>query len=94
MVPGSSKHIRHRGQDSVDSTFSMKMGLNFVHISSKNLWLGVALCSRKDFVQVRGTAGCTESPQALTTFGTKIKQPATKACERSCKIILRFVMEW
>ncbi len=33
-VPGA-KHIRHRRQDPVDSTFSMKMGLNFIHIWSK-----------------------------------------------------------
>ncbi len=31
--------IRHCGQDSVDSTFSMKMELNFVHIWSKDFGL-------------------------------------------------------
>ncbi len=34
-----TKHIRHGGQDSVDSTFSMKIGLNFIHIWSKDFGL-------------------------------------------------------
>ncbi len=37
-LPGA-KHTRHRGQDSVDNTLSMKIGLNFVHIWSKDFGL-------------------------------------------------------
>ncbi len=36
----------------VDNTFSTNMRLNFVHIWSKDFWLGVGLCDRKDFVQI------------------------------------------
>ncbi len=33
----STKHITHRGQDSVDNSFSMKMLVNCAHIWSVNL---------------------------------------------------------
>ncbi len=37
LVPGGAKHVRHHGQDSVDSTFFMKTMVNSVHIWSVDL---------------------------------------------------------
>ncbi len=46
---GSTKHIRHRGQDSVDSTFSMKTLVNCAHIFGQLFWFSSRMMWQEGF---------------------------------------------